>query len=576
MRMSSTLHKMWRSKFWWLLLLVIIALANFLGSMFHSRFDLTREKRYTLSKATKDLLRKLDEPVTIDVFLKGSFPAGFRKLANATTELLQEFKEYGKSRIVYNFHSPQDIFSGNTKYSDTLVGMGASPINLTVQLEAGQTQQYVFPVAWIRYKDRSIIVDLYSGGKRLITPDEMNVAEAMMEYNFVSSIKKLLSDTDPIVGYITGNGQPDPAGPYVADLLNYTLGSNYRVLPFNLALEPNIPDTCKAIFVVKPTLKFTEDEKFKLDQYVMHGGKVVWVIDNLAAEMDSFQIKGRTIAYERDLNLTDILFRYGARINADLIMDLQSDLLPFQVGGSADNPQYEFLKWNYFPLFESKSNHPINKNLRLVASRFVSSIDTVKAPGIRKTFLLSSSANSRIIGSPALISGNENRNAPEDALFKRSNIPAAVLLEGKFTSHYNNRVPRAVQDSMRASGTPFVPANVAENKMIIIADGDIVMNAFSARQNNILPMGMNPYTVGTQFEYQFANRDFVLNCVEYLISDASIIEMRNKDFVLRVLDSKKIDEERTMWQLIAIGLPIILVMLFGLIYQQVRKQKFAK
>ena len=235
--------------------------------------------------------------------------------------------------------------------------------------------------------------------------------------------------------------------------------------------------------------------------------------------------------------------------------------------------QFEFLHWNYFPLFESKQNSVINKNVGLIAGRFVNSIDTVDAPLIKKTILLSSSSNARTIETPALISGDENRNAPEDAAFKKKDIPAGVLLEGKFTSLYKNRVSQAVMDSLMQFNTPFLTQNVTDNKMIIIADGDIVLN--NALQGNPLPMGMNSYTVETQYQYQFANKEFVENCLEYLINNAGLIEARAKDYTLRLIDPKKAADEKTKWQLINLALPVLLVILFGIIYQWWRRKKYS-
>lgn len=567
------INKIWSSKLWWLLLLIIVVVVNFLASGFHTRLDLTKEKRYTLSKATEKLLKNLNEPVMIDVFLKGDFPSGFKKLSLSASELLKEFKENGNRNIIYNFHEPDEVIAGDRKYSDTLLSMGAAPINLKVQLKAGEQQQYVFPVAWIRYKDRSALVDIYTGGKRVITPEELNSAEALMEYQFVNAINKITQETKAFVGYAIGNGEP--AGAEVQDLIEGTLRPNYQLFTLNLPTQPSIPDTFKVLMIVKPTITFTEDEKFKLDQFVMRGGKIIWMIDDLAAEMDSLKLNAQTVAFERNLNLTDQLFHYGARINPDLIMDLQCDFLPFIAGGTAENPQYEFLKWNYFPLFESKNNHPINKNLRLVSSRFANPIDTVKADGIKKTFLLQSSANSRKIGTPAIISLDENRNTPEDEKFKTNGIPVAVLLEGKFKSLFTGRVSKERADSLSTKGTPFIGQSNIDNKMIIIADGDIALNDFSPQQQQILPMGLNKYTVGTNYEYQFANRDFILNCLEYMINDVGIMETRNKDFVLRVLDTKKVDEQKTTWQIINIAAPVLLIILFGFIYQQIRKRKYS-
>ena len=584
--MKKSIEKIFASKYWWLLLLLVILGINFLASIVHSRLDLTKEKRYTLSKATKDLLKNIDADVQIDVFLKGEFPAGFRKLANSTDEFLQLLKDRNGSKIHYRFISPQDEMPGTNgmKYEDSLVNLGASPINLTVQVKAGQENKRVYPVALMKYKGSQGLVNLYGGGKRMITPVEMNSAEALMEYQFTKTLDGLVHTTKPLVGYSIGNGEPligykivDGGAQYLdprtADL-EQSLRSNYQLFTLNLNNQPFIPDTFSALIIVKPSNQFTEQEKLKIDQYIMRGGKVICFIDNLIAEQDSLHYKPEIIAYDRNLNLTDLLFKYGVRINTDLVMDLQCDFMPFAVGGSGDNPQYEFLHWNYYPLFESNGNHTINKNTGLIAGRFVNSVDTITAAGIKKTVLLSSSSNSRTIGTPALISTNENRNAPEDEKFRKSNIPVALLLEGKFTSLFKNRVSKLQIDSLAYYGTPFRDVSKDDNKMIVVADGDMVLNDVSPKDGP-LPMGLNFYTVNTQYEYQFANRDFLLNCLEYLVNKPGIIETRNKDIVLRLLDTQKVKDERTTWQFVNIVLPVLLIILFGFIYQQIRKRKYS-
>ncbi|HEX7847126.1 MAG TPA: gliding motility-associated ABC transporter substrate-binding protein GldG [Chitinophagaceae bacterium] len=569
--MKNLFSKIFASRFGWLLLLAVLFVANFIASSFHSRLDLTKEKRYTLSKATKELLRSIDDEVQIDVFLKGEFPAGFRKLANSTEEFLQLLKDRNSSRIKYRFISPQDEMPGTgLPYEDTLRKMGASEINLTVQVKAGQENKRIFPVALITYKGRQSMVSLYSGGKRMISAAEMNSAEALMEYQFAKTLDGLINTSLPMIGYSIGNGEPTDIRTYD---LQQTLQQSYSLRIIDLNKQPFIPDTFKAIVIVKPSAQFSEDEKLKIDQYVMRGGKLLMFIDNLNAEQDSLQFKPELIAFDRNLNLTDLLFRYGVRINTDLVMDLQCDFMPFGVGGTAENPQYEFLRWNYYPLFESKGGTTINKNLGLVAGRFVNSIDTITAAGVKKIVLLSSSRDSRRISTPALISLNENRNTPEDARFKDANIPVAMLLEGKFTSLYRNRLSRSQSDSLAAYGIPFLESSAKENKMIVVADGDMVLNDVSP-QDGPLQMGTNFFTIGSQFEYQFANREFLQNCLEYLVNNPAIIETRNKDIVLRLLDSQKVKEQKTTWQFFNIGLPVLLVILFGWIYQQVRKRKY--
>ena len=565
------LKKIFNSKIGLVIVILLLAGINWLASLYHTRIDLTNEKRFTLSEPTKKVLRNLDKDVEIDIFLKGDFPSAFKKLANSTDETLQEFKEIACSKLHYRFISPDDLVDGTSvTYADTLTAMGISPINLKSQLKGGEQQQFVYPDALVKYGDDLLPVDLYAGNKTVITPAELNSTEALMEYKFASTIEKLATPVKPMIAYSDGNGEP--TGSNVYDLVNNVLLKNYDLKRFNLNLQPLIPDTFKLLLVVKPTLAFTDNEKFKIDQFVMNGGKVLWFIDELNAEMDSLQLKNEVIAYDRGLNLTDLFFKYGVRINPDLIMDLQCDFLPFDVNGKG---QFEFLHWNYFPLFESKTDNLIDKNLGLVAGKFVNSIDTIEADGIKKTILLSSSPNSRTIGTPALISGQENVNAPEDDKFRKSDIPAAVLLEGKFESMYKYRASQAMKDSFQSYGGVFQSKNIDDNKMIVVADGDIALNAVS-QKDGPLPMGMNQYTYGSQYQYQFANREFVENCLDYLINPYGLAEAKGKDYTLRLLDVKKIDEQRSIWQLINIAGPIVLIFLFALIYQWQRKRKYAK
>jgi len=565
------MKKLLQHKLNWLFAIVVFAMVNILASLAHTKFDLTKEKRYTISKATKDILKHLNDEVEITVFLKGNIPAGFQKLANTTNDFLQVLKDKSNSKIKFRFISPDnEMDDANKLYQDTLVAMGATPINLTVQVKQGQESKVIFPYAWVKYKNQEQLISLYSGNSRMISQDEINNAEAMMEYKFLKTFNHFVFPEKPMVAYSYGNGEPTDIRTY--DLLQ-TIQKDYNLFTFDINKRAFIPDTFKVLMIVKPALQFTEEEKLKMDQFLMRGGKILCFIDNLHAEQDSLNFKPELVAYDRNLNLTDLFFKYGVRINTDLVMDLQCDFMPFAVGGTKEKPQYEFLHWNYYPLFESKNNHTINKNLGLVAGKFVNSIDTVKAEGITKTILLSSSHNARTIGTPAIISLNENKNAPEDAMFKQHNIPVAVLLEGKFSSLYKNRIAQEIKDSMQAKGLSYLPESNIDGKIIIAADGDFVLNDASQKYGP-LPMGMNLYTLGSQYEYQFANREFLLNCLEYLTNNESIIQARNKEQVLRLLNTTKVEEEKTFWQFINIGLPVVLIALYGFLYAFVRKKKF--
>lgn len=573
----NVIKKIFASKYWWLLLLVVLFAVNYLASAIHARFDLTKEKRYTLSKATKDLLKELDEDVQIDVFLKGEFPSGFRKLANSTEEFLGLLKDRNSSKIHYRFISPLDeIPDSKVVYGDSLVNLGAVPINLTVQKKAGESSNIIFPVAVMTYKGKQSLVNLYPGASGRISQDEINSAEALMEYQFAKALDRITNDKPPAILYATGNGEPTDYR--VADV-EQVLTKEYRFGPFDISKQP-IPAMADVLMIVKPTLQFTEDEQLKIDQFIMNGGKLLCFIDNLIAEQDSLAIKPETIAYDRNLGLTELFFKYGLRINTDLVMDLQCDVIPIVVGGTMDKPQMEFLHWNYYPILTSAGSTS-NQGLGYIAGRFVNSIDTIAAKGILKTPLLVSSPNSRIIATPALISLNENKDAPEDAKFKRNAIPVAMLLEGKFTSAFMNRIAKSQLDTLAAMGTPFKETS-ADNKMIIVADGDMVLNDIMPETGPI-PMGWNKYTYReyqqqTDFGKLFlpvANREFLLSCVEQLVNNPAISETRNKDIVLRLLDSKKVTAQKSTWQFINIALPVLLIILFGWLYQQLRKRKYA-
>jgi ABC-2 type transport system permease protein len=561
------IKKILKTKFWLPLVIVLLVLVNWFASEWHTRIDFTNEKRFTLSKPTQKLLKGLDDEVRIDVCLKGEFPSGFKKLANSSDEVLQEFKEVAGNKLTFHFVSPDETVDGTSEsYADTLAALGVDPINLKVQVKSGEQQQFVYPTALVHYKGNIMLVNLYSGDKIFIDAKALNSAEAMMEYEFANAIDKLSRTEKPMIAYSDGNGEPTDARSY--DLEN-TLRKDYNLFTLNLNAQPLIPDTFKLLLIVKPTKAFSAEEKLKIDQFVMRGGKLIIFEDKLEAEMDSLQIKNEVIAYDRGLDLDDLLFRYGVRINSDLVMDLQCDLLPFDVNG---NGQYEWLPWNYFPLFQTKSNHPINKNLGFVAGRFVNSIDTVEADGITKTVLLSSSANSRTIATPALISGKENVNAPENERFRRADIPVAVLLEGKFESVYNNHLSQSMKDSLTSFNATFIPQCAEDNKVIIVSDGDIVLN--SVKDGKPIPMGMNPFAFGTSKEFPFANKDFLQNCMDYLINESGLSEAKAKDYTLRLLDPKKLEDERTEWQIGNILGPILLVLLFGSIYQWWRKRKY--
>jgi ABC-2 type transport system permease protein len=562
-----------KTKYWWCILLVAVIAVNYLASFVHYRVDLTTEKRYTLSAPTKRLLRNLNDQVNIDVYLAGDLPADFRNLRNNAEELLQEFKETGNNNLIFRFHRPGEGLSDTAKQNLLihLDSLGLRPTNVRVQTKEGESQEerLVYPAALVTYNDRVMAVDLLQGQDMTGGIQTLNTASALLEYKFANAIQKLTQERPAVIGYLAGNGEPLSYNVY--DLIEKTLKPNYGFGFVPIDSVPVIPLDFDAVLIVKPTKAFTDHQKLKLDQYVMHGGKLIWLIDILYAEMDSLmRTQSDFIAFDRGLNIEDQLFKYGVRINQDLVQDLQCDKLPLAVGNYGDKPQVQLVPWPYFPLLSSYSDHQIAKNLNTVLSIFPNSLDTVEAEGIKKTILLASSANSRSLKTPAIVSLNSVRTEDDIKTFNQKNIPIAVLLEGKFTSLFANRIAAAVADSLKnIYKQPFLPTADMENKMIVVSDADIVANVVTQNEGP-LQMGTNQFT-----KTQYANKDFIINCIEYLTNPSGILSTRSKNFVLRLLDPAKIENEKTKWQLINVGVPVVLILAFAFVYQALRNKKYA-
>jgi ABC-2 type transport system permease protein len=563
------MNKLFSSKYGWVFAILLILLINFLASQFHFRLDLTQEKRYTLSEPTKKLLKQLDDNVNIDIFLKGDLKAGLKKLANSTDELLQEFKEYGNGKVHFHFYDPLANADDSSKKTilDSLQRMGIQQMTQVAQSKKGdeQSTRFVLPGAIVKYKDRIFPVSLLKGVSNADENSLYNNAEALLEYKFANAINKLTQKDVPDIAYVMGNGEPLDYSVY--NIIE-GLRKNYSLGFIKLDSIPVIPQQFNALVIVKPTQKFSDEEKLKLDQYVMHGGNIIYMIDNLHAEMDSLRLDKETIAYDRGLNLEDLFFKYGVRVNQDLVQDMQCATINFVTGMTGDKPQFTPLSWPYFPLLNGSLTHPISKNLDPVYAKFTNSIDTVKSPGIKKTVLLQTSEHGRTIATPALVSMEILKVANDPKVFNQPNIPAAVLLEGKFNSLYANRISSGMIDTLaNVYKQPFLAKAEKESKIIVCSDAEIVMNEVT--QRGPMPMGYNK-----DIDFTFANQDFAQNCLDYLVDPSGILETRAKDLTLRLLDPQKVEDGRSFWQFINIVLPIALVILFGFIYQALRKRKY--
>ena len=589
--MKKLYHWMIQQKAGTVLAVGLFFLINLLSYQWPIRLDLTAEKRYSIDSTSRSIIRSLDDELELVVFLKGEYPSGFKKLATSTDEFLSLLQAENPSRFRYRFISPMDEVENGKLWGDSLIKLGALNINLTVQKKAGQSSNIIFPVALIRYKGQQSLVTLLPGASRSISQVELNQAEALMEYQFTSSIDRLLHPKRPGIAYETGHGEPIDERTYQ---LRMALQPNYELRTLDLTKQPIVPVGVDVLMIVKPSLRFNEKEKFKIDQFVMRGGKLICFLDHLYAEMDSFARKSELVAFDRDLNIEDLFFKYGARINPDLLMDLRCEVSYVQVGGTAQQPQNEFLPWNYFPLAVAPVADNKLKTAGYVSMRFANSIDTIQTPGVIKTPLLASSDRARVISTPALISLNENSTLPENKLFNRSSIPCAFLLEGQLSSLYRNRVVSSLMDSLTPAGMSFIP-QTNRGAVILVGDGDLVLNDYIPAVNEqgqydpqapLVPteMGWNKYT---QFEYltggdagryfiPVANKEFLLNSVEYLVSNSAISRLRSKEIALRLLDGEKVKASRIQWQLITLLAPLVLLVLVAYSVLFWRKKQFVR
>lgn len=551
-----------------LILVGVIIAANFISSFVYDRYDLTTEGRYTLTEPTKELVSDLEDVVYIKVYLKGEFPAGFQRLRSSTEDMLREFQAYAGNKVEYEFVNPTRYESRKKQREviEQLSEKGLEPTNLKSMEGQGYSEKIIVPGAFVYYKGNEIPVDLLESQMGMGPQQSLNNSIQLLEYKLANGIQKAIRPTKPKIGFLRGHGELQ--GPPIADITKSLRQLQYQVKKVNLSDVLSIPMSYDLIVVPKPLRPFNEREKFKLDQFLMNGGRILWLLDMVNADMDSLREDGFQFTKGLRLNLKDQLFTYGARINEDLVMDLQSNKIPLVVGREGNNPQTQMFPWYYFPVSTSKNNHPINKNISPVSLRYVSTVDTVKAPNVEKTILLTSSRNSKALKAPTRLHFSMLRSEPKPRHFQSSYLPLGVLLEGHFQSVFKDRLAHSTRQMIDTLDNVSYRDSSDETRQIIIGDGDVIRNEVRSR-GNPLPLGYYRYTRQT-----FGNKDFMLNAIEYLIDDSGLIKARNKDMKMRLLDRTQAKQEKLKWQMINMGIPIAFVFLFGLIYSYVRKKRY--
>ena len=531
-----------------------LILLNVINQSFYTRLDLTSDKRYTLSKTTKDIVSKVDKFLFVTVYLEGDFPSEFKRLQRETRQYLEELA-LENSNIKINFEAPD-------KQREELIKRGMMPSQLTVEEDGKLSEAIIFPWAEVSFGKRSKVVSLLPNAIVASQDEQLEKAIENLEYSFSNAINSITQKQQKRIAVLTGNGE-------LQDIYQYSflseVSKKYRLAKFTLdSVATNPQQTLQDLtsfdlaIIAKPTQKFTSKEKFTIDQYIANGGKTLWMLEYVQADQDSLFANGKMLAYPRDLNLTDLLFSYGIRINTTLIKDLYAAQIPVATGKVGNQTQFKNLEWFYHPLVGGNPKHTITKNVSPVRLQFANQIDTLKN-NIKKTPLLVSSLLSQKIGTPSFIELQSIADEVVENDYKNGNQLFAVLLEGNFISAYKNRVKPYESSLYKDTAT--------NNKMVIISDGDVSKNQILKGE----PFDLNRDKWTNQ---QFGNKDFLINSIDYLLDDSGLIQLRNKTLTIKTLDKQKAFKERTFWQLLNVVLPLLILLSFGFVFNYWRKKKY--
>ncbi len=556
-----------------IIIAAILIVINIIAGYVHSYIDLTEEKRFTLAESTTNLLYEVEDRIIIKVLLEGKFPASFKRLQQATREMVGEFRDEN-SDIDYVFEDPTDGDMDNVNNRiRSLAELGVVGRSLTYFEGKEKVQKLVFPYALVQYGDREVIVNLLETASGPEDEESMlNKSVSLLEYKLANAIQKITARNQGNIVFTSGQGELEPK--YRTSLKN-ELSRFYNIGDLPLDSITSIGQEADLVIVARPTKEFSLKNQFKLDQYVMNGGKIIWLIDKMDAHLDSIQKYKFYVPKEYPLGLDDMWFKYGARIQPNFVLDLQSTAIPQVIGQSGGRPQTQLFPWFYHPLAAPASTHPIVKNLDRVNMYWPSTIDTIQTKThVQKTVLLASSQYSRYQMNPVRLNFEILKVEPDPSKFNKGRQPVALMLEGQFPSLFENRVDESFKKTLESINQPFRAVSVP-TKQLIVSDSDFAANWFNERTQESYPMGYNPYLPQGQNIFQ-GNQDFIINTIEYMISEGGVLEARNREVKLRLLNGPKVREEQTMWQLINIGLPLLFIILFGLVYNYLRKIKYSK
>jgi gliding-associated putative ABC transporter substrate-binding component GldG len=566
---SNTKNIKLRSLFQFVAIVFLVMIGSIAGSLLRIRLDLTEDKRYTLSEPTRKVLSGVKSDIFVQIYLDGEMPIPFKRLKRSVREMLDEFRIASGRKVDYSFINPSagDNAKQREAQYESLISKGLNPFKIYAgDAEGGSSQKIIFPGMIVNYNGIEVPVNFLKNNQSVSAEENLLHSTEGLEYEMIQTIATLSSDTIYRVAFIEGHDELPEIE--VADI-TMNLAKFFTIDRGAINGTPGILDKYAAVIIASPEKEFTENDKFVLDQYIMNGGKVIWLIDVVKVNSDSL-VYGETVALYRPLNIEDQLFRYGARINPVVIQDLDCMIIRLALMSGGARQQFVPAPWFYFPKLTPSQNHPVTRNLNKVKGEFASSVDTVGLDkNIRKTVLLATSAYSRALSPPLVISLKEAETTPDEREFNKSHLPVALLLEGRFPSAFRNRIT----DNLIKNQSFKVKTESSQTKMIVIADGDIIRNEVRrvGTTETPLTLGQDRYTSEI-----YGNRDFLVNCLNYLVDYKGIMELRSRELKLRLLDTAKIKKERLRWQVINIVGPVLIVILAVTIYRYLRKRKYTK
>jgi len=546
--------------------LIILLIVSY---FYFFRFDLTSDKRFSIANQTKFLMSKVDAPLEVTVYLDGDLNPSFQRLKKSTSELMEELSVYANNKISIQFQNPSLAESNEqrqVKYAE-LNARGLIPTAVYERDKEGKSiQKVIFPWIEMTYKGKTVTVNLLKNVRGNSGEQNLNISIENLEFEISDGVRQLVNRNVTKIAFLEGHGELTEAETYQ---ISKTLSRYFQVDRGILATDASILNQYKAVIIAKPTLPFSESDKYIIDQYIMNGGRVLWMLDGVRIARENLSVSGISPAMELDLNLSDQLFKYGVRINPVLLQDVQCANVPVNIAPANGEPQFEPTPWFYAPLLLTSGQHPISKNITEVRAEFCSGIDLVgDNKQVNAQLLLATSDNTHIVGTPTNIDLGETPNANDKAYFNLGYVPVAVSLEGVFQSNFTNRMTPA-----GLTNTQPILEQSSKTRQIVVADGDIIRNETSgvASDSTTIPLGFDRY-----MNQQFGNKDFMLNAILYLADNEGWMELRNRTIKLRLLNKRISSEDKTFWQMVNVLIPIGVLLVFGIGYQIIRKRKYTK